>query len=39
MRNGTMKIHADDVVYAKLTKQNDTTNLARECEDVELIDE
>lgn len=37
MRDGTMKIHSDGVIYARLNKQHDTTNLARQFEDAELV--
>ncbi len=39
MRTGTMEITSDDgdVVYARLCKQHDTTNMAREAEDAELV--
>lgn len=38
MRDGTMLIHNDNIVYAKLTKQHDTTNAARLAENAELVD-
>jgi hypothetical protein len=38
MRDGTMKIHSGDTVYARLHKQHDTTNSCRQLEDAELVD-
>lgn len=37
MRDGTMKISSGDTIYAKLTKQLDTSNMCRELEDAELV--
>lgn len=40
MKSGEMKIHGpDDTLYAKLSKQHDTTNLTRDLEDAELVTE
>lgn len=38
MRDGSMKVHADGTVYARLSKQHDTTNIARSLEDAELVE-
>ncbi len=39
MKTGTMEITSadSDVVYARLSKQNDTTNIAKAAESVELV--
>lgn len=37
-QRGTMKIYSGDTIYAKLTKQHDTTNMVRDTEDAELVE-
>ena len=38
IRDGTLTICSGDTIYAKLTKEHDTTNLARAVASVELVD-
>jgi hypothetical protein len=38
MQSGTLKVYSGDTIYAKLTKQHETTNVARRLSDSKLID-
>lgn len=38
MQNGTLKVHSGDTIYAKLTKQHETTNVARRVGESKILD-
>jgi len=38
IRTGTMKIYDDTTIYAKLTKQHDTTNMAASVRDAKVVE-